>query len=115
MATESSAASGSSLPSALVSPSLALVNNADEDNGGRRDLVHDVVETKKLELAPPSEPMPSPGLRMVDSMARRPPAGVASNRDVGPGAFRAKDPIASQRHVGHSGHQFVRMIRPSAS
>jgi hypothetical protein len=58
------------------------------NNDGKCDVSHGSVgETKKLEHAPPGEPMPPPGSRMVDSLERPPVVFLASNHDIAPGSF----------------------------
>ncbi|KAI2489100.1 hypothetical protein MHU86_25502 [Fragilaria crotonensis] len=76
----SSAPSGFSLYALLQLPTESKVDNCDVAHAGS------VSDTKKLEHAPPSEPMPSTGLGMMDS-SERTPTDSASDHDVAPAAF----------------------------
>ncbi|KAI2494424.1 hypothetical protein MHU86_20107 [Fragilaria crotonensis] len=90
IAMPSSAPSGSSLYASLSSPSAAKVDDRDVAHGAGS-----FTDTKKLEHAPPGDPMQlTPGFGMVDSTGG-PPVVYASNDGVGPGAF----PVRSTRNT----------------
>lgn len=79
-------------------------NNDDRDrtHGNGSD------DTKRLELAPPMEPICSPGVRIIDSL-ESPPVVFADNYDIAPGAF----PVLSPRNTARlpiSSYQYTREL-----
>ena len=71
------------LHASLKSASTSMLNNNDDCD------VAKVEGSKRLEHAPPVEPMRPRGRRMVGSL-ERPPVSAVSNHDVVPGAFRVR-------------------------